>query len=1078
MKKVFFILMVLFIFITTAILPLSANDLSAQTCKKIIAQVVSVQGDVQVRKASETQWLPVMQNDAYCPGDMIRVMEQSRAAILLATGGIIRLDEKTTVTFNGIEKERTSLIEFIQGIGHFFSRWPRSLTIFTPFVNGTVEGTEFLVKVDNDKTFISIFEGKVEAANKAGSLTLTSGQSATAKKDQAPALQIVVRPRDAVQWALYYPPVLYSCPDKLKSDDPRSYICKASSLLHVGRINEAKADIEKALKRDPKNSQAFALQSVIAVVQNDKEKALNLAKKAVEADPKSASARIALSYARQTQFDLKGALESLQEAVNGEPENALAWARLSELWLSFGNLDEALKAANKAVELNPNIARTHTVLGFAYLTQVKIKESLAAFEKAIELDQAAPLSRLGLGLAKIRKGCLEEGRKEIEIAVSLDPDNSLIRSYLGKAYYEEKQDKMAQDQYGMAKDFDPKDPTPFFYDAIRKQSINRPVEALHDMEKAIELNDNRAVYRSQLLLDSDLAARSASLARIYTDLGFEDLALVEGWKSVNIDPADYSAHRFLSDSYSVLPRHEIARVSELLQSQLLQPINITPIQPHLAESNLFILNGAGPSDLSFNEFNPLFNRNRYSLQMSGIAGENSTFGDEIVVATVQGKASISAGQFHYETDGWRGNNDQKQDIYNIFAQVELSPKTSIQAEYRFKDWDRGDLPLRFDLNNFSGTLRQEDRTDHLRLGLRHAFTPNSIFISSIGYLNGDFDLRDLSPGFSITENEKGYMVEIQHLFHSKKFNIISGAGHVSTKLKDVIEMPDFRSEDKYDIRHSNLYIYSLINYPGNVTWTIGGSADFYEEPSRENNQFNPKFGFSWNILPNTTLRAAVFKTLKRTELSNQTIEPTQVAGFNQFFDDANGTKSWRYGIAIDEKFSQNLYGGVEFSWRDIKDPYTTWEGQNKEEDWKEKFGRAYLYWTPHKWLSFNAEYQYEQFERGFDGGQEGIAELKTHRIPLGINFFHPLGISTLLKATYVKQKGTFMTYEPGEEKPGDDQFWVFDTSIGYRLPKRLGLVSVGVRNLFDQHFHYQDMDSKNPTIYPERFIFGRLTLAL
>ena len=122
----------------------------------------------------------------------------------------------------------------------------------------------------------------------------------------------------------------------------------------------------------------------------------------------------------------------------------------------------------------------------------------------------------------------------------------------------------------------------------------------------------------RLLLDSDLAARSASLARIYTDLGFQDLALVEGWKSVNTDPADYSAHRFLSDSYSALPRHEIARVSELLQSQLLQPINITPVQPHLAESNLFILNGAGPSDLSFNEFNPLFNRNSYSLQVSGI----------------------------------------------------------------------------------------------------------------------------------------------------------------------------------------------------------------------------------------------------------------------------------------------------------------------------------------------------------------------------------------------------------------------------------------------------------------------------
>ena len=94
-----------------------------------------------------------------------------------------------------------------------------------------------------------------------------------------------------------------------------------------------------------------------------------------------------------------------------------------------------------------------------------------------------------------------------------------------------------------------KDPTPWFYDAIAKQTTNRPVEALHDLQQAIELNDNRAVYRSRLLLDADLAARSASLGRIYSDLGFQQLALVEGWKSVNTDPTNFSAHRFLADSY-------------------------------------------------------------------------------------------------------------------------------------------------------------------------------------------------------------------------------------------------------------------------------------------------------------------------------------------------------------------------------------------------------------------------------------------------------------------------------------------------------------------------------------------------
>ena len=228
------------------------------------------------------------------------------------------------------------------------------------------------------------------------------------------------------------------------------------------------------------------------------------------------------------------------------------------------------------------------VSGFAFLAQVKTAESRAAFETAIELDNADPLSRLGLGLAIIRDGDLDAGGREIEIAASLDPNNSIVRSYLGKTYFEEKRTDLDGREYAIAKELDPNDPTPWFYDAIRKQTINRPVEALQDMQKSIELNDNRAVYRSRLLLDQDLAARSASLGRIYNDLGFQQLGLVEGWKSVNTAPSDYSAHRLLADLYAALPRHEIARVSELLQSQLLQPINITPVQPQLAESNLFI----------------------------------------------------------------------------------------------------------------------------------------------------------------------------------------------------------------------------------------------------------------------------------------------------------------------------------------------------------------------------------------------------------------------------------------------------------------------------------------------------------
>jgi len=1107
----------------------------AQPCERWVAKVVSAQGVVQALRTGEKQWRPVRLSDTFCPGDMIRVLKLSRADIVLSNDTILRLDQNTAVSFPEPEKEKPFLVNMLNGAAYFFSRVRRSLKVFTPFVNAIVEGTEFYARVESDKAFISIFEGQVLAENQAGSITLAKGQSAIAEANRSPVLQIVVRPRDAVQWTLYYPPILYYRPSDFKATtgweaivlksiefyiegnlqqaleslegvteeirDPRFFIYRASLLLSVGRVDEARSDIEKALVLAPLNSQGLALQSIIALVQNEKEKALNLAKKSVEADPKSGAARIALSYAQQSNFDLKGALRTLEDAVNLEPENALAWARLAEMWLSFGNLNKALKTAKNAAVLNPNLSRIQTVLGFAFLTQIKTKMSKEAFRKAIELDQADPLPRLGLGLAKIHDGDLTGGREEMEIAASLDPNNSLFRSYLGKAYYEEKRDKLASNQFSIAKELDPSDPTPFFYDAIRKQSINQPGEALRDLQESISLNDNRAVYRSRFLLDSDLAARSASLGRIYNDLGFQQLALVEGWKSVNTDPANYSAHRFLADSYTALPRHEIARVSELLQSQLLQPININPVQPHLAESNLFILNGAGPSDLSFNEFNPLFNRNRLALQVSGIAGTHDTLGEEVVQSGVWGPLSYSIGQFHYQTDGFRKNNDLKEDIYNVFVQGMLSYNTSLQAEFRSTEKKYGDLSLNFFPNDFLPLLRQKDETESIRLGFHHAFSPRSDLIGSFMYQDAEPRLRIY--GFLDALNIKskadddGYSGELQWLFRSERFNIVTGAGHFYIKQKEtdfteLFVFPFGSSADimKSNIHHTNLYLYSQINCPKNVIFTIGGSGDFYRGGIVDENQFNPKFGVTWNPFSGTTLRAAVFRVFKRTLITDQTLEPTQVAGFNQFFDDADGTKSWRVGVAVDQKFSKDLYGGVEYSGRKLDVPFLFSTGlglpEVHEVDWKEQLGRAYLYWTPHPWFGLSAEYQYERFDREKEF-VAGIRNVKTHRVPLGINFYHPSGFSAQLKTTYINQEGKFQPQgtPPGTFIPGEDQFCIVDASISYRLPKRYGLITVGVKNLFNKSFKFQDTDTHlgavnsalSPTIQPKRLVFGKFTLA-
>jgi outer membrane receptor protein involved in Fe transport len=85
----------------------------------------------------------------------------------------------------------------------------------------------------------------------------------------------------------------------------------------------------------------------------------------------------------------------------------------------------------------------------------------------------------------------------------------------------------------------------------------------------------------------------------------------------------------------------------------------------------------------------------------------------------------------------------------------------------------------------------------------------------------------------------------------------------------------------------------------------------------------------------------------------------------------------------------------------------------------------------------------------------------------------------MVQATYYDQEGTFERQTvPGVLEDGDDQFWLFDAAISYRLPKRYGFITVGARNLFDKEFNYADTDPDNPAIIPDRMFFARITLSI
>jgi tetratricopeptide (TPR) repeat protein len=1074
--------------------------------------VSSAQGAVRVQHSGSDEWERLRRKSTICEGDTIRTGYRSRAAVNLSNESVIRIKQQSKATLENFspKAEAKSVLRMLSGVLQFFSRKPREYSIATTTATIGIRGTEFVVTVDDQQTGLTVFEGEVEAENDLGPIALSGGESVRIVNGQTMRVETPVNPRDQVQWGLYYPPVIALADEKNTSLEPANdclqtgdYVCafdaldsvddadrdagfrvfQASLLLAVGDVEQALVILEQLKADGSRVAPALALSAIIGITQNRLEDASRDASEALRIDPDSVAALIAQSYVQQASLDLNAARDTLLSTVARHPQNALAHARLAELSLAVGETTDSRESAERAIEIDPSLSRAHMVLGYAALSQIDTDTAIAEFETALDLDSADPMSHLGLGLGLIRDGNLVSGRKEIESAVALDSNKAVLRTYLGRAYYEEKRAPLDAEQYAIAKQLDPNDPTAYLFDALRLHSENRPVESLQDLEASIARNDNRAVYRSRNLLDQDRAARGASLARVYDSLGFTSQGSNEAGKSLAIDPANDSAHRFLSDNYRDVRRREIARVSELLQAQMLQDINLNPVQPSVSATNLNLGSGAG--DVGLNEFTNLFERNQVQLGLSGQAGSNDTKAGEAVISGVYDSLSFSLGGFHHETDGWRDNNAQDQDLANLFVQWAATPKLNLQFEISSRDSTEGDLAFNFDPDNFDPTLTKDIELDTERFGLRYSLNPGGELlvshISSERIETQEFDGTDLVfdpfapscppvclspvPGvFDITLDEDGTQNEIQYIQQLGQFNFIIGFADadVDSDLVTATNNPGsvVAESSESEFSHERAYLYSTVTLKNSVDLTLGVSQDDYEEEPTDESETNGKFGLRWQFGDRQQLRLAALEVMKPALVNNRTLEPTQVAGFNQLFDDTNGTQSELIGLGYDIALTANVSLGLEVTEREMDEPVITDVGFGPEtvfEDREETIQRIYIHWTPSKRTALSLEAIVDEYEADpgivtvFDGLPE---EVNTTSFPLSIKYFSESGWFAGATITSVDQevvRNTITTLTGGE-----DQFEVLDLSLGYRIPNRRGSISLLILNATDEEFMYQD----------------------
>ena len=298
-------------------------------------------------------------------------------------------------------------------------------------------------------------------------------------------------------------------------------------------------------------------------------------------------------------------------------------------------------------------------------------------------------------------------------------------------------------------------------------------------------------------------------------------------------------------------------------------------------------------------------------------------------------------------------------------QAAVTPDLNMQVEWRHRKSEQGDLAFNFDPETFNPDLTDSLDVETARAGLRYSPSPNSNLLMS--YVHVDQSTQSIfDPSFQSSADQLGTQVESQYIYTGEWFNLVAGGGNTDIDLAFLATGIAPFSED---IKHLHGYIYTNVKVPQHITWTLGASYDDFEHEVVKVKRTNPKIGVRWDITSNLSVRAAAFQWVKPPLLADRTLEPTQVSGFNQFFDNSNGDKARNRGVGIDWRLTKQFFAGAEATWRDIDVPITVSVGNVDTavfEAWKEQLHRAYLFWAPTLQLSLSGQVVYDTFE--FRGG--------------------------------------------------------------------------------------------------------------
>ncbi len=830
-------------------------------------------------------------------------------------------------------------------------------------------------------------------------------------------------------------------------DDPDLIVQQAFVLTTFGDATRALSLLAQVPRGSPPAALAESLQASILLTQNKKDEALATARAALQTSSTSPSALVTLSRVQQSFFDLPAARSAAERALALDPQFLEAQLQLARLQFGFGLTGEAERIARQALSEAPDEASAVSLLGFILLARGKTGEAESLFQKAITLDSTLGDARLGLGLVRMRRDEQLDATAELLAAATLEPRLSLYQSYLAKAFYQLRSFGQAFTALATAKELDPRDPTPYLYSGIFQDDLYRPGRAVEDFETSIRLNDNRAVYRSRLLLDRDRASRNVNLARAYRQLGLSEWGNSAAVTSELNDPTNSSAHLFLANTFLNLTGRTISGGSELLLARLLLPVNANSFN-------------------TFNDYTTLFELPRAYWTADGYYGTFDSFGGDLIATGGTNRMAYGSTFAYDRTSGFRPQNDDlKQYTGTALFKYALTPSSDILVSYANQQANEGDHGSQVLVNEFNDpNQRSFLRAQRVEVGYHRQLRPGSelLLLVSGRLVESVLDDPDriVLPGrtFALRESTRqpNLDFEASHLLETGPFRLRYGLdvfeGRYRTHdtvliFSPILEEPIFQEFDysRRRIRYRTAFFRSDYRLRPNlflsagVNWNWTNDANPVAAEQQSTSRWNPEGGIYFSPFQSSVLRFAYFQTLQTER--QETLVPAHFYGFPIALNEEPMSHSRNYNLGWDQRIGRRTFVRTFSYWRDRSLPTLDFAEQPIFFQGKLYGGSAILNQMLAEQWALTADYS---LTHSLD-----TASLRhDQEVTLALSFVHPWGLYVTAAEDFLRQTGQYGTFR--------NHIKVFTTNFqaAYEFPRKIGRLAFVATNLFDRKYDF------------------------